>query len=811
MATGLSRSRLMLVVWAVAVGIIGRAAERPVYPADDAKPVASAALPEREAPRNQTPGSKAAADPTKVDDLLKLDIEQLSKVPVPAESKQTNLTAPSSQLNVAASDAGEVTTTAELLKQLPSVSARRVSALTLDPRVRGYHSSQLNGTANGMNQLKSRVDIDSIFSQIDPGIMQNVTVIDGPYTSLYGPGFAFLVADLLSPPRYPNGPETHFSTNFVYGSNAQTLYSRDNVISGGANWGACVSYGLRTGNDYFAGGDPFFAVPSRYQKWDGMASVGYDIDAVSRIEFDFLRTEINDMELPGVVYDVQSSQNEQYNLKYVIQEHRDGPKQVVLQSWYNRTAYHGDASRPSKQESLYRAFFTDPALDEPIGYPVNTVGIGALDSLGVRFLRTFGDADAPQLTVGVDWRRYRQWYDERNLNSSGELVFYGNVFGIPRSQMDDVGALVDWTLPLTDKLSVTVGGRVDQCTPSMDPTDPIVTQFSDPTEWYYLPGFDQQSNTLGMAYITGKQKLSEVYTLKAGAAFAMRNPNLTELYNDEPYVPFARFGNTYIDGLSNLRPEKNLQLDLGLSCEYKKVTCGVRAFYSIIRDYIMPVPAYIDPSAPASIVAPKVLGRNFRYFPYRTDLLVNTNADTSEAGYQYVNINEAVLLGGDLSADVRVRDGLTLFGTMSYVYGVNNSPVQFVASDTSTYAADGQIVPLGGSDGLPGIYPLNGTVGVRLFEPTEDRWCIEFMARMVRTQDHVAVTLSEIANPGFTTFALHGHYRLRKNVRVSLDIDNLFNRYYSEPDSLAIIGPSGLPVFVPEPGFSALLGLDAKF
>jgi len=497
----------------------------------------------------------------------------------------------------------------------------------------------------------------------------------------------------------------------------------------------------------------------------------------------------------------------------VIQEDRKGPKQLVLQSWYTQTAYHGDASRQSKQESFYQTFVSDADYYDDL---VNTVGKGLLDSMGVRCLRTFGDADSAQLTLGVDWRRYRQWYDERELNSAGEIgtiVFQGNVFGIPRSQIDDYGALVDLKMPLSDDLSVTVGGRVDQCTASMDATDPVVTQINPGGFWFYSPGFAEPSHTLGMVYITGKRKLTEASSLKAGTAFAMRNPNLTEFYGDYPFVPQVRFGNSTVGGLSELRPEKNLQLDLGLGYETKKVNYGVRGFCSFIRDYIMPVPSFTNPSPPNIIDAPKVLGRDFRYFPskWRWDLgTKNENADTVMAGYQYVNIDEAVLLGGDLFGDVVVSDGFSVFGSISYVYGVNNSPVQFIEPN-EWVASDGQIVPLGGSDGLPGIYPLNGTVGIRVFEPTEDRWCVEFSARMVRGQDHVAVTLSEIPNPGFTTFALRGYYRVRKNVRVSLDLENLFNRYFSEPDSLAIIGPSGLPIFVPEPGFSALLGVDARF
>lgn len=745
--------------------------------------------------------------------LLDLDIEQLFHVPVTSGASQPNLSAPSSQVNIATAESGAATTTADLLRQAPSVSARRVSAITLDPRVRGYQGSQLNGSANGISQLKSRVDIDSVFSQIDPGVVRDITIIDGPYTSLYGPGFAFIVADLLSPPRFPEMPETHLSTNFVYGSNAQTLYTRENAITGGKNWGACVSYGLRTGNDYRSGGNHSFTLPSSFQKWDGLVALEMDLDRVSRIEFDYLRTEMNDVLLPGVVYDINNSKNDQFNIRYIIQEDPRGPQQLLLQTWYTQTSYGGDSSRLSKETSLYTAFFTDPALDyDP--YPVSTIGRGYLNSLGVRLLRTFGDADSAQWTVGVDWRRYEQRYDERNYAADGEIVYYNNVFGIPRSRMDDLGVLTDLMVPVNDELTINIGGRVDQAMPSLDDDDPIITVIDDPENWYYAPGYSEQSRTLGMAYITGKRKLNASTTLRAGTAFAMRSPDLTELYNDEPYAPVARFGSSYVDGLSTLKPEKNLQIDLGLTHETKRVTYGVRAFYAYIHDYIMPVPGTIDGSPPyPPIDAPHVLDRDFYAFPdaWRYDLgTPNENADTNQAGYQYVNINEAVLLGGDLSGRLRVRDGLAVFGSMSYVYGVNNSPVQFVAAD-SWSSPEGDVVSLGGSDGLPGIYPMNGVIGVRLSEPTEDRWCIEFLSRMVHRRTHVAATLSEIGNPGFTTFALRGYYRLRKNIRISLDLENLLNRYYTEPDSLAIIGPRGLPIFVPEPGFSALLGIEARF
>ena len=84
---------------------------------------------------------------------------------------------------------------------------------------------------------------------------------------------------------------------------------------------------------------------------------------------------------------------------------------------------------------------------------------------------------------------------------------------------------------------------------------------------------------------------------------------------------------------------------------------------------------------------------------------------------------------------------------------------------TSTFGPSGQVVPLGGSEGLPGMYPLNGVLGIRFRDPAEDRWFVEFGSRMVHRQTFVATSLSEIPTPGFTVFNLRGYYRVNKNLR----------------------------------------------
>lgn len=746
-------------------------------------------------------------------DLLDLDLEDISRLNVrPSAEAGTGASASPAAARVTPTASGSVLSATEsaasaggglgeLLNQAPSVNVHRTTAITLDPRIRGFNSSQLNASTTGMTQLKTRIDIDSLFSQIAPGIVDNVTVIDGPYSSLYGPGFAFLVADLLPAPRFVDGPQAHGAASFSNNSNGRQIATRENVWGGGPDWGVRLSWGLRSGGEYLPGHDSNdFRVPASYRQQDVFFSAGVDLTAHSRLEFQYIHQNLDNVELPGVTYDLRFSNTEQFNVRFVLQEDPKGPENAVLQFWNQRTGYAGDSSRPSKHQTFYDTLIVQP-FPELNGGITRTMGFS--DSTGVRGLLTFGQKDAAQLTLGADYRRQQMSYQERDFLPDGTLDFQGTVFGIPRSSLEDAGLFIHFVDPITPKLNLTVGARYDHTKAALDANDPVDAQTVPPPNGTFRAGFDEPTGDLGMGYAALEYKAFDWLKLSGGVAFAMRPANLTELYSMEPFSPIVRFGNSFADGFSDLRPERDLQFDLGVNTKWDRVTLGGRAFYSTIYDYILPVASNFSNAVPAGTPnVPTNLNRNVAPFgidPNNPAFI--PNADTASLNYRYTNLAFATLYGGEAFGEVKVLPWLAVNGTLAYVKGVNSRPVRY---DTNTLT----VIPIPGSDRLPNIYPLNSTIGIRIFEPRKSTWSVEFLTRMVAGQRSVAVDLAELPTPGFTVFGLTGNYHVGEHLRLFTSIDNLFDRSYFEHSSLAIATPTGAISFVREPGFSWVVGFE---
>jgi iron complex outermembrane receptor protein len=791
-------SRRVVLTAALAVCVLGL--DGPAS-ADDAPSLPSSVVPSPDGAAGKAEAPQPP-DPAAQKNILDLSLEELGKVDVrPSTPSRASAspTATGSVLTTAESELTAPGSLGEFLNQAPSVAGRRTSALNLDPRIRGFHSGQIAAVANGMTQLKTRLDIDSLFSQIDPGIVESVTVIDGPYTSLYGPGFAFLLADLFAPPRYLNGPEHHGLVSFTYGTNGRQIYDRERFWGGDAHWSYMISYGIRVGNDYSPGhASDDFRVPSSYNQQDVFVALSADVTSQSRLEFNYIHQQLHDIELPGVAYDINFQHTNQFNARYVIQDCPTSPEQFVVQYWAQDTPFNGDATRESKRRTFSSFLIWEPVPELTNG---NLVGRGETNSTGVRSLLTLGSKDSLCLSVGADWRRYSQRYLEQDFTADGVLAFGGTSYGLPRSSLEDVGIFAHLAEACGKDLTFTLGGRIDRTKTFVDSSDP---QVQPPT--FYIAGFNEPREILFMGYTTADYCCLDWLKFHGGVAYAMRNPNLTELYSNEPYVPWMRYGNSFIDGNSDLAPERDLQFDFAVTATWKKANFGARAFQSTIRDYILATAESNNSNfVPAGVAAPTNLQRNLSAFGLSpADPAVNFLASTHSVSYRYTNIREAELYGGELFGDIQFCPWLSLNCTLSYVRGINEAPVVFNYLTRT-------LQPLKANEALPGIYPLNSTLIVRIAEPHHNKWNVDFVTRMVAGQHHVADSLGELPTPGFTVFGVHAAYQLTPNLRLHTSFENLFDRTYTEHGSLVIADQKGNLSFVKERGFSWLIGFEARF
>ncbi len=770
--------------------------ESQVAPGD--LPIADIAKDVAEAPPRE-------ADLDSLLDMAEKDPSQLDSVQMQSAS---NSAATPSNSNIAETDfdpnqsasAAASASTGGLLSNAPSVITRRTSAVNQDVRIRGYSGSQIVGVANGMNQIKSRLDIDSLFSQLDPSLIDGIAVIAGPYSVQYGPGFAFFDATLIQPGR-SSVPIFQSKSILGYNQNGQQFSTRETLTYATQRGGVIASIGQRAGNDYRAGSDfGSLRIPASYDVYDVFTSVSRDIGSHHRIDAWYVHQGMQNVELPGVVYDINDQNSDQINFRWTVKDDF-GKDAWQNQFWWNQSTYNGDSSRSAKRSTFFDRLIGDAYPDLVTG---NLVGRGLSDNWGARSQLFVGDRDESHGGIGLDWRRVRQLYQENSFLADGSPFFNNDTFGLPDSSIDDAGIFAHAESVVTDRLSIGAGQRLDWIRYSVDENDPVAAGPQSTPSGDFYPGLSEPSRTLSTTYLTSNYRLSETTRLNLGAAYAMRHANLSEAYSDQPYTPLVRFGNSFAFGDSNLAPEKNLQFDLGLIRKDDKSTYGFRLFHSSIRDYIGLASTNYTTFPEIGVNPPGSLNRGISAM---ADPLIpnpDITSDTAQISYAYRNIDRVTLYGADLLAERQFLPWFEVASSTSFTEGINHEPVLVDINS-------GLTTRLSSREGLSGIYPLNSGLTFRFFQPERRRWTFEWQSRFVRHQEYLATTLGEVGTPGFAVHNLHGTYQWTPNLKLRSSILNLFDRNYFEHNSLAIINREGNVTFVREPGFSFFSSLEYLF
>ncbi len=671
--------------------------------------------------------------------------------------------------------------------QVISVSAQKKTPVVTDPRVRSMSLSSFG--ASGSHWVPARADLDTVLSKIDSRLIDQATVISGPYSSLYGPGFQFIDFDLAHSPRYHDGFEIHGQSSVEGHSNGGQFFGQQSVLAGDDSWGVRGTFTYRKGSDYQSGDGTDFAASYGWRQW--YVAYGEDFGDGRSIEFNFLRLDQSDVEFPGYVFDIDDLATDGLSLTF-HDDHSQIADRTASELWYNRTRFVGNAQNPAKRKQF-------PILGE-LDYQATT----DVDSLSTGFRQglTWESRDQYSLSMGGDLRFIQQELNEIADGLTLSLDPFDNRNSpIPESFSLNPGLFLEYQESVTDYTDLKFGARLDllQTDVISDQlaSTPVGNEAFTSATFQQIVGTDDYENTFFLlsSHAGLSHELSENSTGGLKLGYAERAPTLTDLYAAQPFLLLLQNGLNNVTGDPQLEKEKMFQFDISLDYKNSMVNTGIRGFHAWVFDYVT----------------------------YENIGVVRQNplAPVSQVNLRSVNTDLATLSGFEAFGELFSTTRVTPFATMRYVDGRDRTRSGEFATrpgdsgiETAKVAglSRGNFSGISGASAepLPGISPLESRIGVRIRNSAKtELWNVEVATRIVDNQDRVASSLLESSTPGFTLWDLRGTLRpsLTRDWLIIAGIENFTNKNYREHlDYRSLAGQSVL-----QPGVNFYLGTDINY
>ena len=769
--------------------------------------------PTSSAPESRTPSASDSGVPSSLTQTVGVDTSTRADATPVSAGGPTSVTGAGGQAGAAVN----ASSAADLLTNSAAgvgVDVQRRNAIVADTRVRGLRPGQYLAVGDGGLFYPARLDLDTPISKFEAGSIRDVVIVKGPYSTVYGPGFSFIDVGTLGSPRYKSY-EYHGRTSAGYQSNGERYDLLQSVSVGDVNWGFRGTYNYQQGNDYRSGNG--VNIPSSYQSNNFNFVFGFDINPVSSLEFKGLRLQQNGVEFPGLFFDISKLDSEAYSLRYSLYDQELFDK-FNFDVWYNSTAASGDTKQGAKQAFVqqvlaqsfnsgnpdalvpfgalaasqangFRYAFNAGPLVRPVASLVGNDEFGlfadnsntrfANRSIGYRAATSWGPKDDPYLTVGSDINVLGQGLVESIQFSqlqgppldptipANPLRTYTQTQRIPESNQVTPGLFLQSDVPLTDRLQLRSGARIDYVRATSNPR--LITGNINLFGPALAPGFDATRSLDPIIYSVNPNRtsLGRDFTLLAGffqmqykfddhwtalAAFghAERAPTLTELYSAGPFIGVLQQGVSRLIGDPNLKQERLNQFDLGLTANYEAFRFGVNGFYGFFDNYIT-----YDANR---------IGRGL------TQVV-------------YTNTDRATLAGVEFYSQADLTAWLTPFGSLSYVQGIDRTARDRRRSLNLASSRRDDLLTgrKAATEALPQIPPLDAKLGLRFHEAVKNpRWQVEVSTRIVHGQNNVATSLGELPTPGFTIVNIRGFWQATDSLLLSAGVENVGDVNYRQ-------------------------------
>ncbi|WP_160241721.1 TonB-dependent copper receptor [Acinetobacter indicus] len=297
-------------------------------------------------------------------------------------------------------------------------------------------------------------------------------------------------------------------------------------------------------------------------------------------------------------------------------------------------------------------------------------------------------------------------------------------------KFQSVGGFGEVTYHLDDENRMVTGVRLDQVNVKDERQDSINNGYNRKLDKTLASGFIRFENT-HPDHDDGKTYI--------GLGYVKRMPDYWELFS-------PKSGNGNINTFNNIDTEKTLQLDAGYQHQHGGFNSWASVYAGIVDDYILT--NYVEVKDPM------------------------TSKVSLEARTRNV---DAVIAGAEAGMGYQFTDAIQADVSAMYAWGENttdNTP-------------------------LPQIAPLEGRVNLRYIQ---DRYTLGAYWRIVDGQNRISQNQGNIVgydlkeSAGFSTLSLNGTYHLSDGVDLSVGIDNVLDKTYTEHLNKMGAAGTGLPI-----------------
>ncbi len=501
-------------------------------------------------------------DTASLSEVVVTAVHEHSPVHVVADPKQPRQPVP-------ASDA------ADYLKSIPGFSAVRSGGSNSDPVFRGQFGSRLPILTNGSTLLgacPSRMDSPS--SYISPETFDELDVVKGPQTVIWGPGASAGVVRFDRTRPELDKAEVRFSASATAGTAARSDQNAD-LLAGTKDYYVRFTANHSQAKDYKDGDGKI--VPSHYDKWNADVALGLTPDADTWIE---LSAGAGDGEARygGRGMDGTQFRRDSLALRFEKRNITDWFSKFEAQVYYNRADHVMD-------NFTLRTFSPGGGMSMPMASNVRRT------TSGLRVAGTFELAASTSLVAGVDAMNSPHYSRKGSLSMP-----YQDQPRVRNARFSNTGLFAELTQRLDDSSRMLGGLRIDHAQAWRYPVASSSSGMSGMGSMGSsmgggMNGMDggastaasnhRQRNALPSGFLRWERNLQGGATVYAGVGHVQRFPDYWELI--APANSAADSGNAF--GL--LRPEKTTQIDIGASIRREDWQVWTSAYAGVVKDFIL--------------------------------------------------------------------------------------------------------------------------------------------------------------------------------------------------------------------------------